>query len=330
MTTILFNGQDAHLSARVECMSNEKSADVDFNKNFPLKPGVVEEVVPGVRRILCNNASPFTFTGTVSYLVGRGNVALIDPGPDDAAHAQAIMDAVKGETITHIFVTHTHMDHSPNTPRLKAATGAKVYADGNPLVSRAMFEGDKKTSEHGGDTSFHADVKLVDGQTVQGDGWALQAVSTPGHASNHMAFAWADRKILFSGDHVMGWSTSVVSPPDGSMLDYMASIEKLLARDEDLYFCGHGPEIRDAKTYVRFLKRHRKAREDSILHRLAKGPADIPTIVRASYIGIDPRLVPAAGRSVFAHLEDLVARKVVATEGEPSIEGTYRLVAPLA
>lgn len=304
---------------------SDRQADPDFNKDFKLSPGQVEEVVPGVRRIVCNNPSPFTFTGTVSYLVGRGNVALIDPGPDDEAHAKAILDAVKGETISHIFVTHTHMDHSPNTPRLKAATGAKVYADGNPLVSRFMFEGDKKTSEHGGDTTFAADVKLADGETVNGDGWSLQAVSTPGHASNHMAFAWTNRKILFSGDHVMGWSTSIVSPPDGSMLDYMESLDKLLAREEDLYFCGHGPEVRDAKRYVEFLKRHRKAREDSILHRLAKGPADIPTIVRASYIGIDPRLLPAAGRSVFAHLEDLVARKVVLTDGPPSIDGTYRL-----
>lgn len=300
--------------------------DIGFNKDFPLKPGVVEEVVPGVRRILCNNPSPFSFTGTLAYIVGKGNVALIDPGPDDAAHAQAIMDATKGETITHIFVTHTHMDHSPNTPRLKAMTGAKVYADGNPLISRFVVEGDKKSTEAGGDMTFVADVKLKDGDVVKGDGWTLEAVATPGHASNHMAFAWQERKILFAGDHVMGWSTSIVSPPDGSMIDYMASLEKLLKRDEDLYFCGHGPEVPDAKRYVRFLQRHRKAREDSILHRLAKGPCDIPTIVRASYIGIDQRLIPAAGRSVFAHLEDLVARNVVATDGGPDIAGTYRLV----
>jgi glyoxylase-like metal-dependent hydrolase (beta-lactamase superfamily II) len=304
--------------------------DVGFNKDFPLKAGVVEEVMPGLRRVLCGNPSPFTFTGTVSYIVGKGKVALIDPGPDDPAHAQALLDAVRGETVTHVFVTHTHIDHSPNTPRITSATGAKVYADGNPLISRFFTEGDKKSSEAGGDTTFNVDVKLADGQVVEGDGWSLQAVSTPGHASNHMAFAWPEKKVLFSGDHVMGWSTSIVSPPDGSMLDYMTSLEKLLHRDEDLYFCGHGPEVPDAKRYVRFLQRHRKAREDSILHRLAKGPCDIPTIVRASYIGIDQRLLPAAGRSVFAHLEDLVARKVVATEGEPSIDGTYRLVAPLA
>jgi hydroxyacylglutathione hydrolase len=301
-----------------------------FNRDFPLKPGEVEEVVPDVRRVVCNNPSPFTFTGTVSYIVGRGKVALIDPGPDNEAHADALLDAVRSETVTHIFVTHTHMDHSPNTSRLKAATGATVYADGHPLISKRLPPGAPRTTEGGGDASFKADVMLTDGQTVQGEGWALQAVATPGHASNHMAYAWADRKILFSGDHVMGWSTTIVSPPDGSMPDYMASLDKLLARDEDLYFCGHGPEISDARAYVGFLKRHRKARENSILRRLAKGPADIPTIVRASYIGIDVRLVPAAERSVFAHIEDLLARKLVTTDGEPDISSVYRLGEPLA
>lgn len=309
---------------------NQKEEVFSFNRNFPLPPGMVEEVVPGVRRVVCNNPSPFTFTGTVSYIVGRGEVALIDPGPDDEAHANALLEAVRGERVTHIFVTHTHIDHSPNTPRLKAATRAIVYADGNPLISRRVAAGGPRTSEGGGDTTFQADVKLLDGQTVTGKDWALQAISTPGHASNHMVFAWVGRNILFSGDHVMGWSTSIVSPPDGSMHDYMQSLEKLLCRDEDLYFCGHGPEVRDAKAYVSYLKRHRIARENSILRRLAKGPADIPTIVRASYIGIDPRLVSGAQRSVFAHLEDLVARKLVATDGEPGINSVYRLVAVLA
>ena len=200
-----------------------------------------------------------------------------------------------------------------------------LHADGNPLISRFVVDGEKRSSEAGGDTTFAADVKLADGQVIEGDGWSLEAVATPGHASNHMAFAWREKNILFAGDHVMGWSTSVVSPPDGSMIDYMASLEKLLTRDEDLYFCGHGPEVPDAKRYVRFLQRHRKAREDSILHRLAKGAADIPTIVRAIYIGIDPRLTGAAGLSVLAHMEDLVARDLVETDGLPAIDGVFRL-----
>jgi glyoxylase-like metal-dependent hydrolase (beta-lactamase superfamily II) len=304
---------------------SDDNEDVPFNRDFPLKPGVVEEVVPGVRRVLCGNPSPFTFTGTVSYIVGRGNVAIIDPGPDNAAHAQALLDAVKGETVTHIVVTHTHNDHSPNTPRIKAATGAPVYAEGVHRASRPRYESEKHNPESGADRDFKPDVTVRDGDVIEGDGWRLEAVATPGHTANHMAFAWPERELMFIGDHVMGWSTSIVAPPDGSMVDYMESLERLTQRKEHLYFSGHGPEIPNAQKFVRFLIRHRKAREASILHRLGKGEADIPTIVRASYIGIDPRLMNAAGYSVLAHLEDLVARGVVATDGDPVIGGSYRL-----
>jgi len=300
--------------------------DVPFNRDFPLKPGVVEEVMPGVRRVLCGNPSPFTFTGTVSYIVGRGKVAIIDPGPDNAAHAQALLDAVKGETVTHIVVTHTHIDHSPNTPRIKAATGAPVYAEGVHRASRPRYESEKHNPESGADRDFKPDITVRDGDVIEGDGWRLEAVATPGHTANHMAFAWPERELMFIGDHVMGWSTSIVAPPDGSMVDYMASLERLTQRKEHLYFSGHGPEIPNAQKFVRFLIRHRKAREASILHRLGKSEADIPTIVRASYIGIDPRLMNAAGYSVLAHLEDLVARGVVVTDGDPVIGGSYRLV----
>lgn len=282
--------------------------------------------MPGVRRVLCGNPSPFTFTGTVSYIVGRGKVAIIDPGPDNAAHAQALLDAVKGETVTHIVVTHTHIDHSPNTPRIKAATGAPVYAEGVHRASRPRYESEKHNPESGADRDFKPDITVRDGDVIEGDGWRLEAVATPGHTANHMAFAWPERELMFIGDHVMGWSTSIVAPPDGSMVDYMASLERLTQRKEHLYFSGHGPEIPNAQKFVRFLIRHRKAREASILHRLSKSEADIPTIVRASYIGIDPRLMNAAGYSVLAHLEDLVARGVVATDGDPVIGGSYRLV----
>jgi glyoxylase-like metal-dependent hydrolase (beta-lactamase superfamily II) len=305
------------------------SDDIPFNRDFPLKPGVVEEVVPGVRRVLCNNPSPFTFTGTLSYIVGPvtpgGNVAIIDPGPDDEAHAQALLDAVRGQNVSHIFVTHTHKDHSPNTGRLKAATGATVYAEGVHRASRPRFESEKHSPESGADRDFAPDVTLKDGDVVAGDGWALQAVATPGHTANHLAFAWPERDLMFIGDHVMGWSTSIVAPPDGSMIDYMASLEKLAERPETLYLPGHGPEVRDAPRFVRFLARHRRGREASILHRLSKGETDIPTMVRAIYIGLDPRLAGAAGYSVLAHLEDLVARDVVSTDGDPVIGGTYRL-----
>ena len=299
--------------------------DVPFNRNFPLLPGVVEEVRPGVRRILCNNPSPFTFTGTVSYIVGQGKVAIIDPGPADEAHAAALLNAVRGETVTHILVTHTHRDHSMNTPPIKAATGATVYAEGPHRASRPRFESEKHNPESGADRDFRPDLQVTTGDVIEGAGWKLEAVATPGHTANHLAFAWPDRNMLFVGDHVMGWSTSIVAPPDGSMVDYMASLEKLTARSEDLYFSGHGPEIPEGPRYVRFLIRHRQAREASILHRLSKGEADIPTIVRAIYIGIDPRLTRAAGYSVLAHLEDLVGRGILATDGDPVIGGTYRL-----
>jgi glyoxylase-like metal-dependent hydrolase (beta-lactamase superfamily II) len=192
--------------------------DVPFNRNFPLKPGIAEEVRPGVRRVLCNNPSPFTFTGTVSYIVGKGKVAIIDPGPDDEAHAKALLDAVRGETVTHIFVTHTHRDHSPNTARIKAATGAPVYAEGPHRASRPRYESEKHNPESGADRDFNPDVRVSDGETVEGDGWALQAVATPGHTANHLAFAWPERKINFVGDHVMGWSTSIVAPPAGGFV----------------------------------------------------------------------------------------------------------------
>ena len=299
--------------------------DIPFNRNFPLKPGVVEEVRPGVRRVLCDNPSPFTFTGTVSYIIGRDKVAILDPGPDNEAHAKALLDAVRGETVTHIVVTHTHRDHSPNTGRIKQATGATVYAEGPHRASRPRYESEKHNPESGADRAFRPDVAVAHGDIVEGTGWRLEAVATPGHTANHMAFAWPEQNITFVGDHVMGWSTSIVAPPDGSMVDYMASLERLADRDEELYLSGHGPEILEGPRYVRFLIRHRKAREASILHRLAKGAADNPTLVRAIYIGIDPRLITAAGYSVLAHLEDLVARGVVATDGDPVIGGTYRL-----
>ncbi len=299
--------------------------DIPFNKKLDLVPGQVDEVMPGVRRVLCNNPSPFTFKGTVSYIVGRGKVAIVDPGPDDAAHVATLLDAVRGETVTHILVTHTHRDHSPAVPKIKAATGAVVLAEGPHRASRALNVGEAPRLDASNDTDFRPDRALADGEVVSGHGWTIEAVTTPGHTANHMAFAYKEPNVMFSGDHVMGWSTPVVAPPDGSMGDYMASLEKLRPRRETIYFPGHGPQITDAPRFVAYYILHRKAREDSILHRLAKGETDIPTVVRAIYIGLDPRLVKAAGLSVLAHLEDLVARGAVVTEGPASIEGRYRL-----
>jgi glyoxylase-like metal-dependent hydrolase (beta-lactamase superfamily II) len=301
------------------------SDDIPFDKSFDLPPDQVEEVRPGVRRILCNNPGPFTFKGTVSYIVGQGQVAIIDPGPVDDAHLAALLDAVRGETITHILVTHTHRDHSPAAARLKAETGAKTFGEGPHRAARPLHTGEAPRLESGGDRDFIPDVTLADGDVVEGAGWSLETIATPGHCANHMAFALRGTDVLFSGDHVMAWSTPVVAPPDGSMSDYMASLEKLVHRPETIYFPGHGGAVTDAPRFVAQYIRHRRAREEAILHRLAKGEADIPTLVRAIYIGLDPRLVKAAGFSVLAHLEDLVARRRVITEGAPSVDGTYRL-----
>jgi len=301
------------------------SDDLTFDKSFDLVPGRAEEVMPGVRRIVADNPGPFTFKGTLTYIVGRGKVAIIDPGPEDENHVRAVLDAVRGETVTHIFVTHTHRDHSPATPAIKAATGATVYAEGPHRASRPLNAGEAPRMEASNDTDFRPDHALADGDVVSGDGWSLEAVTTPGHTANHMAFALKDSDLMFSGDHVMGWSTTIVAPPDGAMADYMGSLNKLTARKESVYLPGHGGAIREAPRFVAGLILHRKARESSILHRLAKGATDIATIVRAVYIGLDPRLVKAAGFSVLAHMEDLVARGAVVTDGPPSINGVYRL-----
>jgi glyoxylase-like metal-dependent hydrolase (beta-lactamase superfamily II) len=301
------------------------SDDIPFDKRFDLAPETVEEVVPGVRRVLANNPSPFTFKGTVSYIVGRGRVAIVDPGPLDEAHIAALLDAVRGETVTHIFVTHTHRDHSPAVPRIKAATGAVVLAEGPHRPARPLHVGEAPRLDASNDTDFRPDRALHDGEVIAGPGWTIEAVATPGHTANHMAFAFKEADLLFSGDHVMAWSTPVVAPPDGAMSDYMASLQKLARRSEPVYLPGHGGAVRDAPRFVAHYIRHRQAREASILHRLAKGETDIPTLVRAIYIGLDPRLVKAAGLSVLAHLEDLVTRGLVVKEGEPSIAGRYRL-----
>ena len=301
--------------------------DIPFNKKLDLVPDTVDEPAPGVRRVMANNPGPFTFKGTLSYIVGRGKVAIVDPGPEDAAHTQALLDAVRGETVTHIFVTHTHRDHSPGVRALKAQTGATVYAEGPHRAARPLHIGEHNPLDSSGDHEFMADVRLKDGELVEGDGWVIEGITTPGHTANHMAFALRGKNILFAGDHVMGWSTSIVAPPDGAMSDYMASLHKLARRDEALYFPGHGPAIPDAKRFVNYYILHRRAREASILHRLGKGATDIPTIVRAIYIGIDPRLTGAAGLSVLAHMEDLVARGLVETDGPTAIDGVYRVAA---
>jgi glyoxylase-like metal-dependent hydrolase (beta-lactamase superfamily II) len=301
------------------------SDDIPFDKSFTLVPDQAAEVAPNVRAIVAANPGPFTFKGTMSYIIGRSKVAIVDPGPDDDAHIAALLDAVRGETVTHIFVTHTHRDHSPAVPKVKAATGAKVYAQGPHRLARPLHIGETHRLDASADMDFRPDVALADGEVVRGGGFTVEAITTPGHTANHMSFAFKEADLIFAGDHVMGWSTTIVAPPDGAMSDYMASLHKLAQRSEPLYLSGHGMPIKQAPRFVQHLIRHRQAREGSILHRLRKGAADIPTIVKAVYIGLDSRLTGAAALSVLAHLEDMVARGEITTEGPPSISGTYRL-----
>lgn len=300
------------------------SDEISFNRTFETPPGRVEEAAPNVRRILAPNPSPFTFTGTCSYVIGRGKVAIIDPGPDDPAHVAALLDAVRGETVTHIFITHTHRDHSPAAAAIAAATGAVSVGEGPHRPARPLRIGEVNPLDASGDMAFRPDLTVADGDVVEGDGWALRAITTPGHCANHVAFAVDGTDVLFSGDHVMGWATSIVAPPDGSMGDYVASLEKLAARTERVYLPGHGPAVTDAPAFVRDYLAHRRAREAAILRGLERADT-IADLVRGIYIGLDPRLVGAASLTVLAHLEHLAARGLVVTDGEAAMDGRYQI-----
>jgi glyoxylase-like metal-dependent hydrolase (beta-lactamase superfamily II) len=270
-----------------------------------------ETLSPLVRRVLANNPSPFTFTGTQSFIVGRGEVALIDPGPDLAEHVDALLAAVRGERIAAILCTHTHRDHSPAAREIKSATGAPVIGCA-PLA----LQDEGPRADDSFDHEYSPDRVLEDGEQLAGDSWTLKAVATPGHTSNHLCFELEEERILFSGDHVMGWSTTIVSPPDGDMSAYMASLAKLQGRDDRRYYPAHGPVVEAPQKLLRGLILHRRQREGQILAELRGGEGSIPAMVRRMYREIDPRLHPAAERSVLAHLMDLEVRGLVATDGD--------------
>jgi glyoxylase-like metal-dependent hydrolase (beta-lactamase superfamily II) len=299
--------------------------DLTFDVDFAPAAGESVRLSPLVRRIVAGNPGPFTFRGTCSYIVGEGRVAIIDPGPDSPEHVAALLDAVRGETVTHIAVSHTHRDHSPAAAALKSATGAPIVGCGPHRRARPLVEGETKPLEASGDLDYAPDTELREGDSISGPGWTLSAVETPGHTANHLAFALPQETALFSADHVMAWSTTVVAPPDGSMTAFMASLDKLRGRDETVYWPGHGGPVRDPRRFVRALIRHRRQREASILNRLAAGDRTIPEMVGAMYQGLAPALRGAAGLSVFAHLEDLVARGQAESDGPPTLESQYRL-----
>jgi glyoxylase-like metal-dependent hydrolase (beta-lactamase superfamily II) len=272
--------------------------------------GRVERLAGRVRRVLAPNPSPFTYTGTQTYIVGEGEVAVIDPGPDLPEHVDALAAALSGERVAAILCTHTHRDHSPASRPLQARTGA-------PIVGCAPLSLDDNgpRADESFDSAYRPDRILADGERLVGEGWTLEAVATPGHTSNHLCLAFAEERALFTGDHVMGWSTTVVAPPDGDMADYMASLDRLLARDDLVYYPAHGPAVNDPRGHVRRLIGHRRMRERQILSHLERGEGRIPAMVAEMYSDIDPRLFPAAGRSVLAHLVDL-ERRHLAMRGE--------------
>lgn len=273
--------------------------------------GTAERLGPGVRRILAPNPSPFTYSGTQTYLVGEGEVAVIDPGPDLPEHIEALVAALGGERVAAIVCTHTHRDHSPASRPLQAATGA-------PIIGCAPLSLDDSgpRSDEAFDMDYRPDRVLADGELMGSGGWTLEAVATPGHTSNHLCLALAGEGALFTGDHVMGWSTTVVAPPDGDMADYMASLERLLGRDDRVYYPAHGPAVTEPHAHVRRLIEHRRMRERQIIGHLERGEGRIAAMVADMYADIDPRLFPAAGRSVLAHLLDLDRRGLARQEGE--------------
>ncbi len=296
---------------------------LEFDTGFEPAHGSFVTVAPDILRVTAPNASAFTFHGTNSYIVGRDTLAVIDPGPDDERHLKTLLDAIAGRPVSHIFVSHTHRDHSPLARRLKAATGALVLAEGPHRPARELAIGEVNALDESNDTDFMPDIALPGNAVVDGDGWSIRAVHTPGHAANHAAFSLENTGILFSADHVMAWSTSIVAPPDGAMADYMASLERLLERDDRLLLPGHGGPVTQPKAFMRGLKAHRKMRERAILERLQQGDRTIGDMVRVIYRETDPRLHGAAGLSILAHLEDLVSRGLATTHGAPAIDGIY-------
>ncbi len=292
---------------------------IPFVREHEFEYGVIERIAPGLRRITARNPNAFTFHGTGVFIIGDGDVAIVDPGPNDSAHVDALLEGLKGETVSHILITHTHNDHSPAAAPVKSSTGAKTYAFG----AHGSGQENNVRIEEGGDLDFLPDVEVRHGDVIEGTGWRVECVYTPGHTSNHMCFSLPDSGILFTGDHVMGWSTSVIVPPDGNMAAYFASLELLLARDDDILIPTHGPAITTPKPFVQSFIDHRNAREVQIETCLSKGIRDVRTMVKTMYRNVDERLHPAAAMSVLAHLQHMVDTGRARYEGTMDANGIF-------
>jgi glyoxylase-like metal-dependent hydrolase (beta-lactamase superfamily II) len=309
---------DIHPNKSGKIMSN----GIPFNKNDDIDYGAAQQMSPLVQRVVAENPSPFTFHGTGTFIVGTDTVAVIDPGPVIDSHIDAIMKAVAGRTVSHILVTHTHMDHSPAAAAIKANTGAPTWAFGPHGSGRPDSGG---VIEEGGDHEFKPDHTLRHGNIIEGKGWTFEALHTPGHTSNHICFALKEEKTVFTGDHIMGWSTTIVTPPDGDMQAYMRSLDLLLPRDDVLYRPCHGPAIENPQAFVQAYIEHRQARNSQILQCLKDSIHGIPEMVERMYADVPAFLHPAAQRSVLAHLIHLTETGEARCDGIPELKSEYRI-----
>ncbi|HWA23964.1 MAG TPA: MBL fold metallo-hydrolase [Caulobacterales bacterium] len=295
---------------------------IPFVRDIQFDYGAVQQVSPLIRRVISKNPGPFTFHGTGVYIVGHGDIAVIDPGPDQPGQLAMLQAAIAGETVTHIFVTHRHLDHAPMARPLAALTGATVYASGIAAKTGAISG---PAMEEGDDISFRPDIAIADGDTFSAAGCTLEAIFTPGHTSDHMCFALQEENALFSGDHIMGWSTTVVPPPDGDMDDYIRSLEKIRDRDFATLWPTHGPPITSPRPFITELIAHRLDREAQLIAQLRAGQTRIPAMVAIMYADVNPALHPAACYSVLAQMIRLIRNGRVSADGEPTIAARYTL-----
>jgi glyoxylase-like metal-dependent hydrolase (beta-lactamase superfamily II) len=311
---------------RSEPLTNPKHKIPPFSREMDFRYGELERIAPGVRRIVCNNPGPFTFKGTNLYVIGEGAVAVVDPGPHPGEQLDVLLHALGGETVTHILLTHCHADHSGAAEALKQRTGSPTC--GMPRAAGAPQAGAKGPSGRSYLVPVAFDAPLKHGDTIEGQGWTLQAIHTPGHAPDHLCFLWPERNILFSGDHVMGWNTSIVAPPEGHMGAYMRSLEYLLERKEAAYYPAHGAPLHEPQRFVKALLFHRRWREMEILEAMRSGATGVGDMVARIYNGLDPSLVTAASLSVLSHLEHLIEKGMVAAQepGPLSLDKRFALL----